>query len=217
MSRWWRAYDEAIDDPKLCLLSDRAHRAWFNLCCLNSASGGTLPSMDVMALKLRMSPAKVNAVLAELKKADLIDEDETGMRPHNWSGRQFKSDVSNERVKRYRERKCNVTEPVTVAPPETEADTERKKEVAADAAPSAKYAFEQGVIRLTSKDFSKWKNAFEHIDLAAELIALAPWAAEQREWFHAVSGALAKRNREQKTRSMQGTRPPPRSGIEGII
>ena len=65
------------------------------------------------------------------------------------------------------------------------------------------YAFESGVIRLTAKDFEKWKIAFSRLDLAAELIALAPWAAEQREWFHAVAGALAKRNRELKVRADQ--------------
>lgn len=29
MSRWWRAYDEAVDDPKLGMLSDRAFKRAF--------------------------------------------------------------------------------------------------------------------------------------------------------------------------------------------
>jgi hypothetical protein len=53
---------------------------------------------------------------------------------------------------------------------------------------------------LTAKDFLQWQKAFSYLDLAAELIALAPWAAEQQSWFNAVSGALAKRNREEKLR-----------------
>ena len=44
MGHWWRAYDECVDDPKLCLLTDKQHRAWFNLCCITSQAGGTLPA-----------------------------------------------------------------------------------------------------------------------------------------------------------------------------
>lgn len=209
MSHWWRAHDEAIDDPKLCLLSDRAHRAWFNLCCLTSANGGTFPNVKVILLKLRLSKARLADVFQELKEAGLIDEDETGVRPHNWNGRQFKSDVSTERVKQHRERQRNVSCNVSETPPEKTDSRDRKKEEsedAADAAPSpGKYAFEHGLIRLTAKDFSKWEKAFSYLDLRAELIALTQWAAEQGpdNWFFAVSGALAKRNRDQKFRLEQ--------------
>src|SRR5215831_9043574 len=58
------------------------------------------------------------------------------------------------------------------------------------------YAFESGVIRLNQKDYDQWKRAFTHLDLDAELIALAGWAQRQENWFFAVSAALAKRNRE---------------------
>jgi len=44
------------------------------------------------------------------------------MEPHNWNGRQYKSDVSTDRVKRYRERKRNVSgnddETANETPPE---------------------------------------------------------------------------------------------------
>jgi hypothetical protein len=52
------------------------------------------------------------------------------------------------------------------------------------------------VIRLKPKDFARWQSSFAHLDLRAELIGLTQWAGEQRDWFFAVSGALAKRNRE---------------------
>ncbi len=60
---------------------------------------------------------------------------------------------------------------------------------------ASKYFFETGCIRLTEKDFQNWKEAFSNLELKAELIGMAPWAAEQRDWFNAVCGALAKRNR----------------------
>jgi hypothetical protein len=68
------------------------------------------------------------------------------------------------------------------------------------------YFFESGAIRLSKKDFEKWKDAFQHLDLKAELLALTPWAEQQgKQWFFAVSGALAKRNREQKVKLAQSS------------
>ena len=146
MSHWWRAYDEAVDDPKLQQLPAELFRAWFNICCVTSQNGGKLPTLDAIAFKLRVKPAKANKLLSDLRAAGLIDESEDGsLRPHNWDGRQFKSDTTDgtnaERQQRYRDRHRNavtavtppVTEPVTVTDPDT--DTE-KKDAASDDAPS---------------------------------------------------------------------------------
>lgn len=116
--RWWRAYDEALDDPKLLLLSDKQHRAWFNLMCLASISGGALPDLKVIAVKLRMPPVRAETILSELRDAGLIDVSETEARPHNWNGRQYKSDVSSDRVKQFRKRQRNVSPAVSETPPD---------------------------------------------------------------------------------------------------
>lgn len=62
------------------------------------------------------------------------------------------------------------------------------------------YAFEQGVIRLTQVDLDRWKRAFPNLNLEGELMALAEWAGQpgQKNWFSAVSGALAKRDRNNR-------------------
>jgi hypothetical protein len=201
MSRWFRLYDDLVDDPKVQRLGPDLFKALINLWCLASKNDGMLPSLDEMAFKLRVRPERLDKILKELIACGLIDETpDGGHEPHNWNGRQYKSDVSNERVKRYRDRKRNAECNVTVAPPETEADTEtEKKEDAADAAPS-KYVFESGVIRLSKKHFDKWCDAYSNLDLKAELMGLTQWAGQQPDWFFAVSGALAKRNREQAIR-----------------
>lgn len=67
---------------------------------------------------------------------------------------------------------------------------------AASAAPSSKYFFESGVIRLTKKNFDEWVEAFPNLSLRAELLSLSEWAGSQPKWFFAVSSALAKRNRD---------------------
>lgn len=99
---------------------------------------------------------------------------------------------------------------------------EERKEDTANAVPSSKYAFEAGIIRLTTKDFQQWKENFSYLDLGAELLARRQWAEEQgpSKWFFAMSGALAKKNREEKLRLEQLKQPQPAykwaSGMEGI-
>lgn len=143
MSHWWRAHDEAVDDPKLILLSDKAHRAWFGLMCVASANEGILPDIKIVAVKLRLTPPRAAAALAELVSAGLFDRREDGrFEPHNWRGRQYKTDVTDptnaERQKRYRDRHRNgrntVTDTVTDKRPETEADTEQKSSLRSDSA-----------------------------------------------------------------------------------
>lgn len=82
----------------------------------------------------------------------------------------------------------------------------KKDKLPANAGSSSKsgdYEFEYGVIRLTKKHFSAWEKAYSHLDLRAELISLEPWAAQQSNWFCALPGALARRNRDQKFRVEQ--------------
>lgn len=125
--RWWRAYSRARHDPKLLKLSDKHFRWWFNLVCAASDHDGALPSHADLAVEFRVSGAAMTQVLDALVSAGLLDHDETGIHPHNWNGLQYKSDVSNDRVKRFRERhrngECNVTE----TPSESEAETETEK------------------------------------------------------------------------------------------
>src|SRR5690348_11539611 len=120
MSRWFRLYDDMIHDAKILWLSDEMFRAWITLLCLASKNEGKLPPAADIAATLREKPAKVATWIAALRGGGLLDEIEGGFAPHNWEGRQFKSDTSNERVKRYRDKKRNVTDTVTVTAPESE-------------------------------------------------------------------------------------------------
>lgn len=132
MSRWFRFYDEALNDPKVQLLSGETFKAWVNLLCLASKSGGEIRSLEDAAFALRATSQKTAAVVTELAQVGLLDKIEGRyFAPHNWGGRQFKSDVSNERVKQHRERKrnaeCNVTSNDSETPPDTEAETESEQ------------------------------------------------------------------------------------------
>lgn len=147
MNHWWRAYNEAVNDPKLQLISDSLFRAWFNLMCVASSNDGMLPAATSLAFTLRMKPEKVGQVLTQLHKAGLLDKTETGFTPHNWNGRQYKSDASTERVKRFRETKRNVSSAVTVTPPETEQIQNRADTEARDDLKNRTGNFQQAIVK----------------------------------------------------------------------
>ncbi len=107
--RWWRAQNSCVDSAKLILLSDKAHRNWFNLNCVANEHGGVLPSLTVIAVKLRVSEARAAAAIAELVAKNLFDRREDGsFVPHDWNQWQYKTDEADatnaERQKAFRKR-----------------------------------------------------------------------------------------------------------------
>lgn len=130
--RWFRFYDSVLDDPKVQRLSDPLFRAWVNLMCVASRNAGHISAnFKDIAFSLRVSEAKAKEIIGALVYGGLVDKNETDFTPHNWDGRQFQSDVSTPRVKRFRERRGNVSGNGNVTPsetpPETEADTEQNR------------------------------------------------------------------------------------------
>jgi hypothetical protein len=129
--RWLRFYDDTINDPKIIKLPDATRWHWVALLCVASKNDGALPPLDDIAIQLRITPAKATEVIAVLVKAGLLDKVETGYIPHNWDGRQYKSDVSTDRVKRFRnvsKQKTKRFETVSETPPDTDTDTETETE-----------------------------------------------------------------------------------------
>jgi hypothetical protein len=126
MTYWFRVYDDLVDDPKVQQLDPSLFKALINLWCLASANDGVFPSIEVISFKLRMTAEKALRVLTQLRAAGLVYDDEKGARPHNWGRRQFISDVSTVRVKRFRERRGNVSTAFSETVPETEAEAERR-------------------------------------------------------------------------------------------
>ena len=133
MTRWFRVYDDLVDDPKVQRLDPPLFKALINLWCLTSANGGVLPPNDAIAFKLRMKPQKAQRVLDRLKAEGLFEVEEAGTCPHNWAGRQYKSDVEDptaaERMRRHRngQRNNGVMRPVTSRSPETDTEAETEK------------------------------------------------------------------------------------------
>lgn len=125
MSRWFRLYAEVLNDPKVQKLAADDFRSWVNLLCLACENEGKIPDVADVSFALRMPEHGVLTLLERLSSGGLIDRMSGGpdgwhYAPHCWAKRQYKSDTSTERVKRFRERSATVS----VTPPETDTDTD---------------------------------------------------------------------------------------------
>ena len=108
MSRWFRIYDDVLDDPKVQRLSGDLFKTWMNLLCLASKQGGILPPVDDIAFRLRISARDAQQRIEDLILAGLVDIRPDGKQePHNWSSRQMPSDSSLARVRKHREKQRN--------------------------------------------------------------------------------------------------------------
>ena len=113
--RWFRYYDDALDDPKVQRLAPHLFRAWVNMLCLASKGGGKLPAVSDIGFKLRLSEIDAQGAVDELILAGLIDIAPNGsLSPHNWNSRQYSSDNSADRTRKWRENKDKKYGDVTV-------------------------------------------------------------------------------------------------------
>ena len=147
MSRWFRMDDDVVNDPKVQNLPDPLFRAWVNILCVASKHDGVLPPLRDVAFILRLKEPAAAAILSKLHLAGLLDKTESSFKPHNWEGRQFKSDrdaTAADRAKRYRDAKrdrhgtvtrdASRQETETSRSPETETETDTDSEANASGA-----------------------------------------------------------------------------------
>ena len=129
---WFRYYIEALDDPKVQQLSAEQFRAWVNLLCIAAKHGGKMPSDSDCAFALRLDIETFHETFSALHDAGLFDKEvgrDSHTEPHNWKKRQYKSDSSTERGKRYRKRSATVTETPPEADTDTDTDTEEERKL----------------------------------------------------------------------------------------
>ena len=126
MARWFRFYDEVLNDPKVQTLDPLAFKVWVNCLCLASANdspSGKLGTLEAVSFALRETLETVSSAFHTLCARGLIATENETFHIPKWGKRQYKSDTSTDRVKRFRERSRNVTETV----PDTETDKEKKE------------------------------------------------------------------------------------------
>lgn len=209
MTRWFRMYDEILDDPKVQLLSGDDFKGWINILCLASRRDGKLPPVADISFALRETLDAVSTLLGRLLDGGLIERRSGGAdgahyAPYKWNERQYKSDTSTGRVKRFRDR----YKPVSETAPDTEAETEeRKKEEGYPPNGGQPFVFQGKIIRLNQDDFNQWAKSFSLLDLPAILQSRDDWLATEaddrtrKRWFIATSNHLA--NLQQKAAALE--------------
>jgi hypothetical protein len=218
VSRWFRFYDEALNDPKVQRLAGETFKAWVNLLCLASKSeDGVLPPIADIAFALRLTEEQTSDLLNQLYKLQLFDEVEVpdapmSYTPHNWKARQYKTDITDPttaaRSKRYRDAKRDANRDGTVTVTDTRADTEQitetEKKGGAEAPETnvvSAYAWSGQVIRLSRLDYDGWRKVYSAVpDFDAELRAADDYYAanppKEGKWFFPVSNWLKKAHQD---------------------
>jgi hypothetical protein len=134
MSRWFRFYAAALRNPKIMRLSDKDFRLWIRLLAVASENDGHIAPAADLRMVLAMRLDHLDGGLNRLISGGLIDALADGYEPHGWSKYQYKSDVSTDRVQRFRAKR-NVSE----TPPDTDTETEVTVAKATDASGASSF------------------------------------------------------------------------------
>lgn len=110
---WFRLYNETISDPKITTLSHEARWAWICCLCLASASAergvlkiGNVPvTFRELSGIVSVTVDETQRIVSQLMERGMLSRREDGaFVVDNWDRRQYSSDSSTERVRRFRER-----------------------------------------------------------------------------------------------------------------
>lgn len=107
---WLKLYHEILDDPKMCLLSDRLYRRTIETFLLagDFDKDGELPELEYMAWRLRLTPEELETDLIELSKVDIvINQDEKWLVVKFEDRQKPVSDVERKQRQRERDKKAS--------------------------------------------------------------------------------------------------------------
>lgn len=126
---WFRMYCEFATDPKVQSMPEAMQRRLVMLFCLQGSGDLEKLSKDEIAFALRIDDVTLHETLHLFQQKGFCDQNG---QLTNWNKRQYKSDSSAERVKKYRD-KTKASKDVTpmkrysnavVTPPDTDTDTD---------------------------------------------------------------------------------------------
>jgi hypothetical protein len=120
---WFRLYGETVDDSKLRLLAfeDRWHYVAILCCKSQGIQDTTMPELldRMMSVKLGLAERERDEAKRRLVEVGLID---SVWQPIAWDRRQFQSDTSRERTRKWRDRQNSPSPPLR-----TESDSEQNR------------------------------------------------------------------------------------------
>jgi len=129
--KWFRLYTDILDDVKMKQLTALEFNFWIKLMALcseldeHSEYTGRLSGVTAASIgwRLRVKRASCERYLSKFKQLGMVHKENGEYVLSNWAERQFKSDNSYERVKRFR----NVTVTANETAPDTDTDTDTEK------------------------------------------------------------------------------------------
>jgi hypothetical protein len=152
---WFRLYAEFLSDPKVQSMSEIMQRRLVMLFCLQCGNELETLHDEEIAVALRISLDDVTEMKQIFVSKRFINVSSSGWKIINWNKRQFKSDTSTERVKKYRDKvkqECNATETLPKRPQIQITDTDKERKKTPQAARN-RYGSEKNVL-LSEKEYA---------------------------------------------------------------
>lgn len=126
---WFRLHAKILNDPRVQTLDPFVFKLYINALCHACLleNDGQLGTLDDVSFAFRETKEAVSSAFHALIERGLVATvDETFHIPQ-WRKKQFKSDTSTERVKRFRKR-CETVSETAPEQSRTDTDTEQKEE-----------------------------------------------------------------------------------------
>lgn len=129
--KWFRMYTEIVDDPKMSDLSDREFRLFVSLLCVASErekDGVINLCPDKIAWRIRASVKEVISLQEKLIQLKILNNNGVGVEFIHWKERQFRSDNSTDRWRKWKDSNVCTNVGKLLAPTATETETETEKD-----------------------------------------------------------------------------------------
>jgi hypothetical protein len=106
--KWFRFYDEFMDDPKIAMMNDSDQLLWVKALCLANSSSkrGTILLSDTeICWKLRINLEQWQSAIDKFRAKGMIEHQDGGYLISKWGKRQFLSDDVTARTSAHKEKK----------------------------------------------------------------------------------------------------------------
>ena len=130
--RWFRLHAEILHDPRVQTLNHKLFKIYINLLCYAALKDdcGRIGNVSETAYVTHETEKTVSSAFHDLMERGLLGTENETFHIPQWAKKQYKSDTSTDRVKRFRKRFRNVSETA----PDTDSDiSSLRSDIGADA------------------------------------------------------------------------------------
>ncbi len=121
---WFRLHAKILHDPIVQTLEPEIYRFYINCLCYAAEreEGGNLGEISEISFVLRETKSSVSSAFHVLEKVGLIETVGETFHIPQWKKKQYKSDTSTERVKKYRAKRKRSRNVTVTAPEQSRTD-----------------------------------------------------------------------------------------------